>query len=81
MMKDQSIIEQVIIAQKSTTAKVFLKFYELLKSIRREKGSLQTSKKSEYNSAKPGKGFIDLIVALCRDSFNLVGSGEGYLDS
>lgn len=27
----------------------------------------------------PGKGFIDLIITLCRDSFNLLGGGKGSL--
>jgi hypothetical protein len=82
MMKDQGVIDKVITDQKCRTTSAFLKFYQLLKSLRREKLSISVSDKSGQNVSKgPSKGFIDLIISLCRDSFNLLGGSVGYLNA
>lgn len=80
MMKDHRIVDKVIADQKKKTSNVFRKFYQLLKSIRREKLNLGDSGRNHQTGSKlPSKGFIDLIICLCRDSFNLLGNGSGYL--
>lgn len=73
-------MDEVISEQKERTARIFQKFYRLLKSIRREKMSAGSNNPSMQNfDNAPSKGFIDLIITLCRDSFNLLGGGKGTL--
>ena len=80
MMKDRNIIDEVIYEQKERTSNVFKKFYRLLKSIKREKSNTGSQADNIHNFENiPSKGFIDLIITLCRDSFNLLGGGKGYL--
>ena len=37
------------------------------------------TKSLETVANTPNKGFVDLIISLCRDSFNLLGGSAGYL--
>ena len=88
MLKDKKLINEVIEEQKEFVSKTFSKFYRLLKSLHRQlikadhsniQNTYGDGKGRQLIKADSNKGFIDLIIALCRDSFNLLGRGKKEL--
>ena len=70
MMKDKNLIEEVIAEQKSAISAAFVKFYRLVKSIRKEKFNDQDDGSPELKRRMEDQGMINLVIVLSRVAFN-----------
>jgi len=72
MLKDQKIISEVVEEQKESISRVFCKFYQLLKVMKKA----NSPSAGESNQHNKDDFFVGIVINLCRESFNLVNKGS-----